>query len=107
MPDLILAGHAENAEYALGISSVQPLVASGGRDRKVQAQNLSALCICPEGMGMSHTLYNGSIYLCSVACLLVCFCTYAAALKCVCFPKSILLVHFLPCVGVGGQEFLE
>ncbi|CAD7695435.1 unnamed protein product, partial [Ostreobium quekettii] len=34
VPDLILEGHQENAEYALGISSERPMVASGGRDRK-------------------------------------------------------------------------
>ncbi|CAD7696557.1 unnamed protein product [Ostreobium quekettii] len=34
-PDMILEGHQENAEYALGISTVHPMVASGGRDKKV------------------------------------------------------------------------
>ena len=34
-PDLTLVGHEQNAEFALGVSDVNPLVASGGKDKKV------------------------------------------------------------------------
>ena len=33
--DLVLAGHEDIAQYALGLSDIQPKVASGGRDHKV------------------------------------------------------------------------
>ena len=33
--DLVLEGHTEQAEFALGVSSAEPLVASGGRDTNV------------------------------------------------------------------------
>ena len=33
--DLVLEGHTQNAEFAVGISSAAPLVASGGKDKKV------------------------------------------------------------------------
>ena len=35
VPDLTLVGHTDDAEYALGVATVQPLVASGGRDKNV------------------------------------------------------------------------
>lgn len=35
VPDLVLDGHTDIAEFALGISSKEPLVASGGRDTNV------------------------------------------------------------------------
>lgn len=35
VPDLVLTGHTENAEFALDISSKEPLVASGGKDTNV------------------------------------------------------------------------
>mmetsp|Transcript_32149 Transcript_32149/g.83310 ORF Transcript_32149/g.83310 Transcript_32149/m.83310 type:complete len:464 (-) Transcript_32149:92-1483(-) len=38
--DLVLTGHKDYAEFALGCSSVEPLVASGGRDRNVVIWNL-------------------------------------------------------------------
>lgn len=37
VPDITLEGHEDDAEFALGISSVQPLVTSGGRDKKVRS----------------------------------------------------------------------
>ena len=36
MPDLELEGHTNLAEFALGVSSAEPLVASGGRDTNVR-----------------------------------------------------------------------
>ena len=33
--DVVLKGHSDNAEYALGCSTAEPLVASGGKDMKV------------------------------------------------------------------------
>ncbi len=35
VPDLVLEGHTDQAEFALGVSSAEPLVASGGRDTNV------------------------------------------------------------------------
>lgn len=35
VPDLVLVGHTEPAEFALSLSSAAPLVASGGRDTNV------------------------------------------------------------------------
>ena len=35
VPDLTLVGHTADAEYALGVATVQPLVASGGKDKNV------------------------------------------------------------------------
>lgn len=35
IPDLILTGHSDIADFALGMSSAEPLVASGGKDKKV------------------------------------------------------------------------
>ena len=35
VPDLVLEGHTDLAEFALGVSSAEPLVASGGRDTNV------------------------------------------------------------------------
>ena len=37
MADLVLEGHAETAQFALGCSSAKPLVASGGEDQRVRA----------------------------------------------------------------------
>ena len=34
--DLVLEGHTDLAEFALGVSSAEPLVASGGRDTNVR-----------------------------------------------------------------------
>ncbi|KAJ7543049.1 hypothetical protein O6H91_09G023300 [Diphasiastrum complanatum] len=34
-PDLILTGHADNAEYALALSATAPFVLSGGKDKQV------------------------------------------------------------------------
>ncbi|CAM6120600.1 unnamed protein product [Calypogeia fissa] len=34
-PDLVLAGHTANAEYALALSPTSPLVLSGGQDKRV------------------------------------------------------------------------
>ena len=36
VPDLVLEGHTDLAEFALGVSSAEPLVASGGRDTNVR-----------------------------------------------------------------------
>ena len=36
VPDLVLEGHSDIAEFAVGVSSKQPLVASGGRDTNVR-----------------------------------------------------------------------
>ncbi len=41
VPDLTLVGHTADAEFALGISTSEPLVASGGQDKDV--------CHCPFG----------------------------------------------------------
>ena len=35
--DLVLEGHSQTAQFALGCSSAQPLVASGGEDQRVRA----------------------------------------------------------------------
>lgn len=40
--DLVLEGHTQNAEFAVGISSAAPLVASGGKDKKVRSACLPA-----------------------------------------------------------------
>ena len=36
--DLVLVGHEENAQFALGCSSARPLVASGGEDQQARAR---------------------------------------------------------------------
>lgn len=36
VPDLVLEGHAANAEFAVALSNAAPLVASGGKDTKVR-----------------------------------------------------------------------
>lgn len=38
MADLVLEGHKEAAEFALGVSSAAPLAASGGRDAQVRGR---------------------------------------------------------------------
>ena len=38
--DLVLTGHRDNAEFALGTCAVEPLVASGGKDTQVLLWNL-------------------------------------------------------------------
>ena len=35
-PDLVLEGHTDNAQFALGCSMAEPLVASGGQDTNVR-----------------------------------------------------------------------
>lgn len=40
--DLVLEGHTENAEFAVGCSTAAPLVASGGKDQKVLVWDLEA-----------------------------------------------------------------
>jgi len=49
VPDLMLVGHAADAEYALGVATPAPLVASGGRDKNVRARPVPAACLlaCP------------------------------------------------------------
>ena len=42
--DVVLVGHAENAEFALGRSDVKALVASGGKDRNVLVWNIENVC---------------------------------------------------------------
>lgn len=37
VPDLVLEGHSDIAEFAVGVSSREPLVASGGRDTNVSS----------------------------------------------------------------------
>lgn len=37
-PDLELIGHEDDAEFALGMCSAEPLVASGGKDKNVSTQ---------------------------------------------------------------------
>mmetsp|Transcript_6765 Transcript_6765/g.19508 ORF Transcript_6765/g.19508 Transcript_6765/m.19508 type:complete len:559 (-) Transcript_6765:257-1933(-) len=39
--DIVLTGHEDIAEFAVGLSSAQPLVASGGRDTNVLVWNLA------------------------------------------------------------------
>jgi len=39
-PDLILTGHTDVAAYALDWSPVDPIVASGGRDRQILLWNV-------------------------------------------------------------------
>lgn len=39
-PDLVLTGHEENAEYALSLCPIEPLVLSGGRDKSVVLWNI-------------------------------------------------------------------
>ena len=39
--DLTLTGHSEAAEFALGMSSAGPLVASGGQDANVRNMTLN------------------------------------------------------------------
>ena len=40
IPDLELVGHTDDAEFALGMCSSEPLVASGGKDKNVSC------CLC-------------------------------------------------------------
>jgi hypothetical protein len=65
--DLVLVGHEENAQFALGCSSARSLVASGGEDQQARARtHASALfrdtkqtnCAC--------------VPCCSAACALAC-----------------------------------
>jgi hypothetical protein len=44
VPDLMLVGHAADAEYALGVATPAPLVASGGRDKDARARPVAAAC---------------------------------------------------------------
>jgi hypothetical protein len=43
VPDLELEGHTNLAEFALGVSSAEPLVASGGRDTNVRRQRVASV----------------------------------------------------------------
>lgn len=36
VPDLVLEGHTDNAQFALGCSIAEPYVASGGQDKNVR-----------------------------------------------------------------------
>ena len=40
MPDLLLKGHDDVAQFALAASSCSPHVASGGRDKKVSGRQV-------------------------------------------------------------------
>lgn len=40
IPDLILEGHDDVADYALGWSSEAPILASGGKDKKILMWNI-------------------------------------------------------------------
>ena len=40
VPDLILEGHEDVADYALGWSSEAPILASGGKDKQILIWNL-------------------------------------------------------------------
>jgi hypothetical protein len=52
IPDLILVGHEEVAAFALGMSSAQPLVASGGEDKKVGE------CLCSSYGELTASCYG-------------------------------------------------
>ena len=39
-PDLVLEGHEEVADYALAWSPVAPIIASGGKDKKILLWNI-------------------------------------------------------------------
>lgn len=47
--DLILEGHTDNAEFALGTSTAEPLVASGGKDTNVLIWNLADSSLFSSG----------------------------------------------------------
>lgn len=51
--DVVLVGHAENAEFALGRSDVKPLVASGGKDRNVLVWNIDNVPMGGHGTTLS------------------------------------------------------
>ncbi len=42
--DIVLAGHDDIAEFAVGLSSAAPLVASGGRDTNVSTALSRMVC---------------------------------------------------------------
>lgn len=42
--DIVLAGHDDIAEFAVGLSSAAPLVASGGRDTNVSTSLSRMVC---------------------------------------------------------------
>lgn len=44
--DIVLAGHDDIAEFAVGLSSAAPLVASGGRDMNVSTPLSGMVCWC-------------------------------------------------------------
>ena len=54
MADLVLEGHTLNAEFAVGISSAAPLVASGGKDKKVGCM-LAACRAVPHTFNTART----------------------------------------------------
>ena len=42
VPDLVLEGHEAVADYALAWSPVAPIIASGGKDRKILLWNIES-----------------------------------------------------------------
>ena len=42
VPDLVLEGHEGVADYALAWSPVAPIIASGGKDRKILLWNIES-----------------------------------------------------------------
>ena len=42
IPDLVLEGHEAVADYALAWSPVAPIIASGGKDKKILLWNIES-----------------------------------------------------------------
>ena len=68
IPDLELVGHTDDAEFALGMCSAEPLVASGGKDK-----NVSPLSFALPGQSHAHKFVSSSQR--AISCNTTCFCT--------------------------------
>ena len=58
-PDLILEGHEEVADYALAWSSVAPILASGGKDKKILLWDIEKFLVNRGIIGQGQN--NGNV----------------------------------------------
>lgn len=87
VPDLVLEGHTEDAEFAVAVSSAAPRVASGGKDTQVGLL-FGVLGVC---CGRAEVACMPAVLLASVleGCTSACTCTmHAAAARLHCTPPA-------------------
>ena len=61
-PDLVLEGHEEVADYALAWSSVAPILASGGKDKKILLWDIEKFLVNKGVIGQGQSNGNGPVH---------------------------------------------